>query len=292
MFDPFQVLATFANVHVPEADVSELRARARDLRRMADSIDALVTTTARGVSDVLRANDSRAVERFAEVWPKELAPRYAMLQQGLRDIADACDQYADVVEKHRENLWIIGTQLAAMLFTMMFGYIYPAAGAWAKARFESLVSQAALQNTLFRKIAHSILSFTVGGRAVGSYFVREGLDAFADSAVWAVGKTAVHMTSSAASGQPMENPLWYGFKHFWAEMAYNGGSKAMSDVRKFLPQHQVLDTTLGSGPMGKFVRRTTSAALVYPLIATGELTWQGAMRTAMAHAPRAFILRR
>lgn len=292
MFDPFQALAWFAGVHVPEADASDLRARAEALRRFADAIGDLADRTGTGVAEVRKANDSQAVTRFANVWPYELAPRYAALQEELRELAAGCDDYAEAVEKHREQLWIIGTQLAAMAFTMMFGFVYPAARIAAEQAFKWLVARARLERTIFQKIVKLILEQRMGKRRVGNYLVREGLDALADSVLWTALKTGVHAASSAATGQPMGNLWEYAGKHFAAEMAYNGGIKALSDVRKFFPATKVTETLLGSGPAGKFFRRTLSAATIYPLVASGSLSDEGALRSALAHAPRAFIFKR
>ncbi|MFI7637954.1 hypothetical protein [Nonomuraea sp. NPDC049400] len=292
MFDPFQALAWFAQVHVPVADTSNLRDRAKALRALAASIGKVAHHTDIGVAEARKANDSRSVDRFADVWPKELAPRYAALQEELLDLAAGCEEYADAVEEHREQLWRIGTLLAAMAFTMMFGFVYPAARVAAEKAFNCLVARARLERTLFQKITKVILERRMGKRRVGNYFVREGLDALADSVLWTVLKTGVHAGSSAATGQPMGNLWEYAGKHFAAEMAYNGGIKALSDVRRFFPATKVTETLLGSGPAGKFFRRTLSAATVYPLVASGSLTTQGALRSALAHAPRAFIFKR
>ncbi|MEV4112826.1 hypothetical protein [Nonomuraea sp. NPDC049695] len=292
MFDPFQALAWFADVHVPVADVSNLRARAKALREFAASIGKIAHNTDLGVAEARKANDSRSVDRFADVWPMELAPRYAALQEELLDLAAGCEEYADAVEEHREQLKRIGTLLAAMAFTMMFGFIYPAARIAAERAFNWLVARAKLERTLFQKITKMILEMRMGKRRVGNYLVREGLDALADSVVWTALKTGVHAGSSAATGQPMGNLWEYAGKHFVAEMAYNGGIKSLSDVRKFFPATKVTDTLLGSGPAGKFFRRTLSAATIYPLVTSGSLTEQGALRSALAHAPRAFIFKR
>ncbi|MGN9842085.1 hypothetical protein ACTMTI_28560 [Nonomuraea sp. H19] len=292
MFDPFQACAWFANVHVPQADVSNLRARAVALRNFATAIGTIAHQTETAVAAARKANDSRAVERFADVWPEELAPRYAALQEELLELAAGCDEYADAVEKHREQLWIIGTQLAALAFTLFFGHIYPAARWAAQRAFNWLVARAQLQRTIFQKITRMILEYRIGKRRVGTYLMREGLDALADSVVWTALKTGVHAASSAATGQPMGNLWEYAGKHFAAEMAYNGGIKALSDVRKFFPATKVTETLLGGGPSGKFFRRTLSAATIYPLVASGDLTDDGALRSALAHAPRAFIFKR
>ncbi|MGP3917764.1 hypothetical protein OHA25_42025 [Nonomuraea sp. NBC_00507] len=292
MFDPFQALAWFAGVYVPEADSSNLRARARELREFADSIGELARQTETGVAAVRKANDSQAVSRFADVWPYELAPRYAALQEELRELADGCDDYANAVDEHREQLWIIGTMLAAMAFTMMFGFVYPAAREAALRAFRYLQARARLERTIFQKTVQWILQYRIGKRKVGEYLVREGLDAVADSVLWTVLKTGVHAASSAATGQPMGNLWAYAGKHFAAEMAYNGGIKALSDVRKFIPKTQLTETLLGAGPAGKFFRRTLSAATIYPLVASGGLSDEGALRSALAHAPRAFIFKR
>ncbi|MFC4116934.1 hypothetical protein [Nonomuraea zeae] len=292
MFDPFQALAWFANVHVPEADASNLRARAEALREFAASIGTLAGETGTGVDKVRKANDSRAVDRFADVWPYELAPRYASIQEELLELAAGCDDYAEAVEKHREQLLIIGTQLAAMAFTMMFGFLYPAARFAAEQAFKWLVARARLERTIFQKIVKFVLEQRIGKRRVGNYLVREGLDALADSVLWTTLKTGVHVASSAATGQPMGNLWAYAGKHFVAEMAYNGGIKAMADVRRFFPATKVTETLLGTGPAGKFFRRTVSAATIYPLVASGGLSDEGALRSALAHAPRAFIFKR
>ncbi|MEV6034504.1 hypothetical protein AB0L65_25345 [Nonomuraea sp. NPDC052116] len=292
MFDPFQALAWFADVHVPVADVSNLRDRAKALRALAESIGKVAHKTDTGVAEARKANDSRIVDRFADVWPKELAPRYAALQEELLDLAAGCEEYADAVEEHREQLRIIGTYLAAMAFTMMFGFVYPAARVAAEKAFRWLVSRAKLERTIFQKITRMILEARMGKRRVGNYFVREGLDALADSVLWTVLKTGVHAGSSAATGQPMGNLWEYAGKHFAAEMAYNGGIKALSDVRRFFPATKVTETLLGSDPAGKFFRRTLSAATIYPLVAGGAMSEQGALRSALAHAPRAFIFKR
>ncbi|MEV0237642.1 hypothetical protein [Nonomuraea sp. NPDC050786] len=292
MFDPFQALAWFADVHVPVADVSNLRARAKALREFAASIEKIAHQTDLGVAEVRKANDSRSVDRFADVWPMELAPRYAALQEELLDLAAGCEKYAHAVDEHREQLKWIGTALAAMAFTMMFGFVYPAARIAAERAFNWLVARARLERTLFQKITKMILEMHMGKRRVGNYLVREGLDALADSVLWTALKTGVHAGSSAATGQPMGNLWEYAGKHFVAEMAYNGGIKSLSDVRKFFPATKVTDTLLGSGPAGKFFRRTLSAATIYPLVTSGSLTEQGALRSALAHAPRAFIFKR
>ncbi|MFG1704337.1 hypothetical protein ACFLIM_14190 [Nonomuraea sp. M3C6] len=292
MIDPFQALAWFAGVHVPVADVTNLRARAEQLRAFADAIGTLAQRTGTGVAGVREANDSRAVDRFADVWPYELAPRYAALQEELRELAAGCDEYADAVEQHREQLRIIGTQLAAMAFTMMFGFVYPAARIAAERAFKWLVARAKLERTIFQKITQLILRQRIGKFRVGNYLVREGLDALADSVLWTGLKTGVHAAGSAATGQPMGNLWEYAGKHFAAEIAYNGGIKALSDVRRFFPATRVTEALLGTGPSGKFFRRTLSAATVYPLVASGSLTDEGALRSALAHAPRAFIFKR
>ncbi|WP_433443994.1 hypothetical protein [Nonomuraea sp. CA-141351] len=292
MFDPFQALAWFADVHVPVADVSNLRDRAKALRALAASIGKIAHQTGTGVAKERKANDSRSVDRFADVWPEELAPRYAALQEELLDLAAGCEDYADAVEEHREQLRVIGTMLAAMAFTMLFGFVYPAAREAAKKAFNWLVARARLERTLFQKITKMILEMRMGKRRVGQYFVREGLDALADSVLWTALKTGVHAGSSAATGNPTGNLWEYAGKHFAAEMAYNGGIKALSDVRKFFPATKITDTLLGTGPAGKFFRRTLSAATIYPLVASGSLTPQGALRSALAHAPRAFIFKR
>jgi hypothetical protein len=292
MIDPFQAVAWFAGVHVPEADASNLRARAEELRAFAASIGTLAERTGTAVADVRKANDSRAVERFADVWPYELAPRYAAIQEELLDLAAGCEDYAEAVEKHREQLWLIGTQLAAMAFTMMFGFVYPAARIAAERAFAILQRRAQLERTIFQKIVQFILKQRIGRHKVGEYVLREGLDALGDSILWTALKTGVHAASSAETGQPMGNLWEYAGKHFAAEMAYNGGIKALSDVRKFFPATKVTETLLGSGPAGKFFRRTVSAATIYPLVASGSLTDEGALRSALAHAPRAFIFKR
>ncbi|MGP3935079.1 WXG100-like domain-containing protein [Nonomuraea sp. KM88] len=292
MLDPFQALAWFAEVHVPEADTSNLRARAEALRDLAGSIGKVAARTEAAVAEARTKNDSRAVDRFADVWPYELAPRYAALQEELHELADGCDDYSDAVDKHRDQLWIIGTQLAALAFTMMFGFIYPAARFAAQRAFNMLVARAKLERTLFQKITKMILEQRMGKRRVGTYLVREGLDALADSVTWAVLKTGVHAASSAATGQPMGNLFEYAGKHFAAEFAYNGGIKALSDVRRFFPATKVTETLLGAGSAGRFFRRTLSASTIYPLVISGELSAAGALRSAMAHAPRAFIFKR
>ena len=76
------------------------------------------------------------------------------------------------------------------------------------------------------------------------------------------------------------------------EFAYNGGIKALSDVRRFFPATKVTETLLGAGSAGRFFRRTLSASTIYPLVISGELSAAGALRSAMAHAPRAFIFKR
>ncbi|MFG3442114.1 hypothetical protein ACGF0J_33135 [Nonomuraea sp. NPDC047897] len=292
MLDPFQALAWFAGVHVPEADVSNLRARARDLRALADDVDAVARGTREAIEAALLANDSRTVERFAALWAAELAPRYANMRAALTELAEGCDEYADVVEEHREQLTIIGTQLAAMAFTMLFGYLYPAARVAAEAVFKWLVARARLERTIFQKVTQAVLSRRIGRFDVGTYAVREGLDALADSVVWAAGKTAVHAVSSAASGQDMGNLWVYAGKHFAAEMTYNAGIKGLRDVRRFVPASKFTETMLGTGPMGAFFRRTTSASTLYALVASGEMSDEGALRSALAHAPRAFLLHR
>ncbi|TDD19195.1 hypothetical protein [Nonomuraea diastatica] len=292
MFDPFQALAWFAGVHVPEADTTNLRARAEALRNLADAIGKVAARTETAVAVARRQNDSRAVDRFADVWPYELAPRYAALREELRELAAGCDEYADAVDRHRDQLWIIGTQLAALAFTMMFGFIYPAARLVAQRAFTMLVARARLERTLFQKIVKLILEQRLGKRRVGTYLVREGLDALADSVTWAVLKTGVHAASSAATGQPMGNLFEYAGKHFAAELAYNGGIKALSDVRRFFPATKVTETLLGTGSAGRFFRRTVSASTIYPLVISGSLSDEGAVRSALAHAPRAFIFKR
>ncbi|AQZ64322.1 unnamed protein product [[Actinomadura] parvosata subsp. kistnae] len=292
MFDPFQALAWFAGVHVPAADVTNLRARATALRELAAAIGTLARDTGTAVGQARLANDSRTVSRFADVWPYELGPRYAALQEEIEDLAAGCEEYAEAVERHREQLLVIGTQLAAMAFTMLFGYVYPAARIAAEQAFKWLVARARLERTIFQKITKMILEQRVRNRRVGTYLVREGLDALADSVVWAGLKTGVHAASSAATGQPMGNLWEYAGKHFVAELAYNGGIKALSDVRTFFPPNRVTETALGTGPAGKFFRRTLSAATVYPLVASGSLSDEGALRSALAHAPRAFLLKR
>jgi hypothetical protein len=292
MFDPFQALAWFAGVHVPAADVTSLRARATALRELATGIGALARDTGTAVAAARKANDSRTVSRFADVWPYELGPRYAALQEELEDLAAGCDEYAEAVEQHREQLLIIGTQLAAMAFTMLFGFLYPAARIAAEQAFKWLVARARLERTIFQKITKAILEQRAGNRRVGTYLVREGLDALADSVLWAGLKTGVHAASSAATGQPMGNLWEYAGRHFVAEMAYNGGIKGLSDVRRFLPPARITETLLGTGPAGKFFRRTLSAATVYPLVASGDLSDEGALRSALAHAPRAFLFKR
>ncbi|MBT2228224.1 hypothetical protein [Nonomuraea sp. NEAU-A123] len=292
MFDPFQALAYFAQVHVPVADVSNLRARATELREFAKAIGTLAQHTASGVAAVRETNDSRSVDRFADVWPDQLAPRYAAMVAALNEMADGCDDYAHAVEEHREQLMIIGTQLAAMAFTMMFGYLYPGARVAAEGVFKWLVARAKLEKTIFQKLMKTILAAKVGKFNVGTYAVREGLDAVADSVMWATVKTGVHAASSAATGQPMGNLWEYAGKHFVAELAYDGGIKALRDVRKFIPATRFTETMLGTGPMGNFFRRTTSAATLYALVANGNMSVQGSLRSAMAHAPRAFILHR
>ncbi|MFD0477087.1 hypothetical protein ACFQ0B_59435 [Nonomuraea thailandensis] len=170
------------------------------------------------------------------MWPHELGPRYAALQEELEDLAAGCDEYAEAVEQHREQLLIIGTQLAAMAFTMLFGYLYPAARIVAERAFKWLVARARLERTIFQKITKAILEQRAGKRRVGTYVVREGLDALADSVLWAGLKTGVHAASSAATGQPMGNLWEYAGRHFVAEMAYNGGIKGLSDARRFFPR--------------------------------------------------------
>ncbi|TDE24991.1 hypothetical protein E1295_45240 [Nonomuraea mesophila] len=292
MFDPFQALARFADVHVPQADTSNLRDRAKALRELAGSIGIVAGRTGEAVDAARRRNDSMAVHRFADVWPFELDPRYTALQEELHELADGCDAYADAVDKHRDQLWIIGTQLAAIAFTMMFGFVYPAARAIGQRAFNMLVARAQLERTLFQKITKLILEQRIGKRRVGNYLVREGLDALADSTVWAALKTGVHAASSAATDQPMGNLFEYAGKHFAAELAYNGGIKALSDVRRFFPATKVTETLLGTGSAGRFFRRTVSASTIYPLVSSGELSAAGALRSAMAHAPRAFIFKR
>ncbi|GAA4918671.1 hypothetical protein HD597_005878 [Nonomuraea thailandensis] len=292
MFDPFQALAWFAGVHVPAADAGNLRARAGALRELATGIGALARDTATAVAEAREANDSRTVSRFADVWPHELGPRYAALQEELEDLAAGCDEYAEAVEQHREQLLIIGTQLAAMAFTMLFGYLYPAARIVAERAFKWLVARARLERTIFQKITKAILEQRAGKRRVGTYVVREGLDALADSVLWAGLKTGVHAASSAATGQPMGNLWEYAGRHFVAEMAYNGGIKGLSDARRFFPPARLTETVLGTGPAGRFFRRTLSAATVYPLVAGGGLSDEGALRSALAHAPRAFLFKR
>ncbi|TYB65390.1 hypothetical protein FXF51_19430 [Nonomuraea sp. PA05] len=292
MFDPFQALAWFAGVRVPVADVSNLRARATALRELAADIGALARETGTAVTEARQANHSRTVSRFADVWPYELGPRYAALQEELEDLAAGCDDYAAAVEEHREQLLIIGTQLAAMAFTMLFGFVYPAARIAAEQAFKWLVARARLERTIFQKITKAILEARIGKRRVGGYVVREGLDALADSVLWTGLKTGVHAASSAATGQPMGNLWEYAGKHFVAEMAYNGGIKGLSDARKFFPPTRVTETVLGTGPAGKFFRRTLSAATIYPLVASGGLSDEGALRSALAHAPRAFLFKR
>ncbi|MBB6351346.1 WXG100-like domain-containing protein [Nonomuraea muscovyensis] len=292
MLDPFQALAWFAGVHVPEADVSNLRGRARELRALADDVDAIARGTREAIETALKANDSRNVERFARLWEVELGPRYANMRMTLTELADGCEEYADVVDEHREELKVIGTQLAAMAFTLLFGYLYPAARVAAQAVFKWLVARARLERTIFQKLMQAILTKRIGRFNVGTYAVREGLDALADSVVWAVGKTAVHAASSAATGQDMGNLWTYAGKHFLAEMAYNGGIKGLRDVRKVVPATKFTETMLGTGPMGTFFRRTTSAATLYALVASGGMSDEGTLRSALAHAPRAFLLRR
>ncbi|MEU8108326.1 hypothetical protein AB0C18_31910 [Nonomuraea muscovyensis] len=292
MLDPFQALAWFAGVHVPEADVSNLRGRARELRAFADDVDAIARGTREAIETALKANDSRNVERFARLWEVELGPRYANMRMTLTELADGCEEYADVVDEHREELKVIGTQLAAMAFTLLFGYLYPAARVAAQAVFKWLVARARLERTIFQKLMQAILTKRIGRFNVGTYAVREGLDALADSVVWAVGKTAVHAASSAATGQDMGNLWTYAGKHFLAEMAYNGGIKGLRDVRKVVPATKFTETMLGTGPMGTFFRRTTSAATLYALVASGGMSDEGTLRSALAHAPRAFLLRR
>jgi hypothetical protein len=232
------------------------------------------------------------VERFARLWEVELGPRYANMRMTLTELADGCEEYADVVDEHREELKVIGTQLAAMAFTLLFGYLYPAARVAAQAVFKWLVARARLERTIFQKLLQAILTKRIGKFNVGTYAVREGLDALADSVVWAVGKTAVHAASSAATGQDMGNLWTYAGKHFLAEMAYNGGIKGLRDVRKVVPATKFTETMLGTGPMGTFFRRTTSAATLYALVASGGMSDEGTLRSALAHAPRAFLLRR
>ncbi|MEU6712080.1 hypothetical protein ABZ897_11445 [Nonomuraea sp. NPDC046802] len=296
MFDPFQALAWFAEVKVPTADTSSLRSRAEELRAFAASIATFAKETEKGVAAVLKANDSDSVRRYAGVWTSELAPRYQALQQDLEDMAADCEAYAAAVDEHRDRLWFIGTQLAAMAFTLLFGYIYPLARLWAQRAFAMLQRQAKLEQTIFQKIVKMILEKRIGQRRVGAYVVREGLDALADSVLWAGLKTTVHVASSAATGQPIGNVFEYAGKHFAAEMAYNVGIKGLSDVRRFIPAdtlgRRLADTTLGTDATGKFIRRTLAAATVYPLVASGSMSEQGALRSALAHAPRAFILRR
>jgi hypothetical protein len=292
MLDPFQALAVFADVHVPEADVSNLRARATALREYAKNIDTIAHGTETRVADVLRQNDSRSVDRFADVWADDLAPRYAAIRDGLNELAAGCDEYADEVEKHREELLIIGTQLAAMAFTMSFGYLYPGARVAAEGVFKWLVARAKLEKTIFQKIVKAVLGARIGRFNVGTYALKEGLDATADAVLWTAVKTGVHTASSLATGRPVGNPLEYAGKHFAAEMAYNGGIKALRDVRMFLPATKFTETMLGNGNMGKFFRRTVSASTLYAMVASGDMTWQGSLRSAMAHAPRAFILHR
>lgn len=292
MLDPFQALAWFAGVHVPEADVSNLRARARDLRALAGDIDQIARRVREAIEAALRKNDSRNVERFAALWAAELGPRYANMRAALTELAEGCEEYADIVDEHREQLKIIGTQLAAMAFTLLFGYLYPAARVAAEAVFKWLVARARLEKTIFQKVTQAVLTRRIGRFDVGTYVVREGLDALADSVVWAVGKTAVHAASSAASGQDMGNLWAYAGKHFVAEMAYNGGIKGLRDVRKVMPATRFTETMLGTGPMGTFFRRTTSASVLYALVASGEMSDEGTLRSALAHGPRAFLLRR
>ncbi|GAA4220993.1 hypothetical protein FHR32_005422 [Streptosporangium album] len=291
MMDPFQALSWFAGVHVPEADTSNLRARAQSLRAFADSIEEIAGRAEAGVGTVRRHNDSRTVDRFADLWPNELAPRYAAMAANLRELADGCDEYAETVDEHREQLWIIGTQIAAMAFTMMFGYLYPSARFMAEAAMKWLVARARLEKTIFQKIIKMVLAKRIGKYNVGTYLVREGLDAVSDALVWTVVKTGVHVASSAATGQPIGSIPDYMAKHFAAELAYNGGIKAMRDVRRFIPATKVTETLLGTGPAGNFFRRTVSASLVYNGV-TGSISDEATLRSALAHAPRAFILKR
>ncbi|WP_406317348.1 hypothetical protein OHA77_08885 [Streptosporangium sp. NBC_01639] len=291
MMDPFQALAWFAGVRVPEADTSNLRARAQSLRAFADSIEKIAGRTGAGVSMVRKSNDSRTVDRFADLWPDQLAPRYSVMVTNLRELADGCDEYAEMVDEHREQLKIIGTQLAAMAFTMLFGYLYPSARFMAEAAMKSLVARAKLEKTIFQKIIKMVLAKRIGKYQVGTYLVREGLDAVSDAVVWTVVKTGVHVASSVASGQPVGSIPEYMAKHFAAELAYNGGIKAMRDVRKFIPATKVTETLLGNGHAGRFFRRTVSASLVYNGV-TGSISDEATLRSALAHAPRAFILKR
>ncbi|MGW0811057.1 hypothetical protein [Nonomuraea sp. NPDC002799] len=295
MFDPFQALAWFAGVNVPEADTANLRARAVDLRAFATRIGTLAAETAEGVEAALKANDSNAVARYADVWPKELAPRYAALQEELEDLAVGCEEYADAVDEHREQLLIIGTQLAAMAFTLLFGYLYPFAARWATSWFKELVRWARLRQTAFQRFTLMILRRRVGKLRLGSYLIREGFDAVADSVVWAVVKTGVHMGSSWATGNPIGGPgdvAAYAGRHFLGELAYNGGIKGQRDFGRLFPKSPIAQTLLGGGPSGRFFRRVVSGATIYPLVASGSLSTQGALRSALAHAPRAFILHR
>lgn len=304
MMDPFQALAWFAGVRVPEADTSNLRARAQSLRAFADSIEKIAVRTGAGVSMVRKSNDSRTVDRFADLWPDQLAPRYSVMVANPRELADGCDEYAEMVDEHREQLKIIGTQLAAMAFTMLFGYLYPSAKFMAQWVMERLVARAQLEKTIFQKTVQMVLRKRIGKYQVGTYLVEEGLDAVSDAAVWTVVKTGVHVASSVASGQPVGSIPEYMAKHFAAELAYNGGIKAMRDVRKLIPASEVTqrifgtgrtgkvtETLLGTGPAGNFFRRTVSASLIYNGV-TGSISDEATFRTMLAHAPRAFILKR
>ncbi|MEV6862254.1 hypothetical protein AB0M44_14805 [Streptosporangium subroseum] len=286
MMDPYQALAWFAGVHVPEADTSKLRARAQSLRALATSIEEIAGRAEAGVIAVRKANDSRTVDRFADLWLNELAPRYAAMAENWRGLADGCDKYAEAVDDHRKQLGLIGTQLAAAAFTFLFGYLYPSARIMAEGVMKWLVARARLERTLFQVALKATFS-----TRPGTYIVREGLDAVADAVVWTLGKTAVHVASSAATGQPIGSIPDYMVKHFAAEMAYNGGIKAMRDVRKFIPATRVTETLLGTGPAGNFFRRTVSASLVYNGV-TGSISDEATLRAALAHAPRAFILKR
>jgi hypothetical protein len=293
MYDPFQALAVFAGVDVPVADTTALRERARALRAMAEEIDDLARSTATAVAEVRRKNDSRSVERLADVWPKELAPRYTAVSKGLKEVADGCDEYAKVVDEHREQLWAIGTQLAAMAFTMTFCYLYPGAAKMGEAAMKALIRRAQLQKTWFQKTVQWILTRRIRGFPIGNHLVTELADAVADSIVWTAAKTTVHVASSAATGQPIGSLPEYAARHFAAEMAYNFGIKGMRDTGRLAGASKLptgyAERLLGDGPGGKFFRRTFAAGTLYAMVA-GGMSWEAAVRAGLAHAPRAFIL--
>ncbi|SEG79317.1 hypothetical protein SAMN04489712_112198 [Thermomonospora echinospora] len=179
----------------PEGDADQAREAARIWNQLAEKVETNADQATSDVASVWLRNEGEGVEAFKKFWTKNFGgqimgpslaePYPQQVAEHARRVAQACEAYAEAIEKHENALTIIAwVTWTNILFTISWGWVTGWAGIGAQLlliRNRTAVAVAA-QQTLFRRIMLKIVEWMLDslGYAAGQQIVQLGTFAVGD----------------------------------------------------------------------------------------------------------------